>query len=338
MNTKSFTKKDLHILFPVVISGFLCIGLVVLMTKKYNVVNSFGDKLGDLAPVFMTLSGFLALTIIGYLAFSVLNLKNSRKSSISTLNLVTDKMHNFRSIVQLLLNSKMWMDGLKTTINDEFEGLNFFDLKEFYKGKSKLAIEFLQENHKYGETENLYLEMKSLLMTNPKQKRIPSNLDFPELYNTDIIKKWIHHKCGSGLWYFFGYKYTVFKEFLKLELVYDRHQDKIMKLANAIDSDYFEDSSFNEVFLSRLGEYMNKQVLPKLHQNNNNMNTSLSGSMDLMFVIFILLVVFGILLPIFHLIFTMPVILLIISYSIIISLIFLILSCFYQLLIKAMEN
>ena len=60
------------------------------------------------------------------------------------------------------MRSKIWLPGLKEYIDEEFSGLTFFQVKEFYKGKSKLAIEFLQEKNNYAGTENLYLELKSL--------------------------------------------------------------------------------------------------------------------------------------------------------------------------------
>ena len=100
-------------------------------------------------------------------------------------------MHYFRNIIEILLNSKMWLPGLKDYIDDEYDGLTFFDVKEFYKGKSKLAIEFLQENHHYGDTENLYLEMKSLLFTKSKDKRVPKNVIYPKIWFWSTLLFWL---------------------------------------------------------------------------------------------------------------------------------------------------
>ena len=134
-------------------------------------------------------------------------MKKTRSFAIDGLSKITQKMHNFRTIIDILMRSKMWLPGLKEYIDDEFMGLNFFEVKEFYKGKSKLAIEFLQESHHYEDTENLYLEMKSLVMTSPKDKQIPEAIKYPRMYDKDMVSKWLEHKCGSGLWYYFGYKF-----------------------------------------------------------------------------------------------------------------------------------
>ena len=333
MKGKSFT-NDLYAIIPLVISGLLCISLIFLLSEKVNSEENFATTLQSVTNVFIAISGFLAAIIMVYLAAAAFNLKSTRKTAIDALSKVTQKMHQFRSIIEILLHSKMWLAGLKEYIDEEFAGLTFFEVKEFYKGKSKLAIEFLQEHHNFQDTETLYLELKSLLMTDPKEKKVPENISYPRAYSKEIVSKWIEHKCGSGLWYYFGYKYGDFKQSLDYNAVFERHQDKIMTLANTIDNEAFQDSSFNEVFLAKLGEYMNKEVIPKLYQVQESTEKSLPGLMLYLYFIFLFLVIFGILLPIAQLLFTLPIITLIISFSFISSTLFFIAISFYQYIIK----
>lgn len=337
MRKKSFL-KDLHTLIPLVFSGLLCITLVFLLWQKTNIDLLFIETLTNISTIFISISGFLAAFIMVYLASSALGLKKNRVQVIDSLSQITQKMHNFREIVSLLLQSKMWLPGLKDYIDDEFENLNFFEVKEFYKGKSKLAIEFLQESHHYGDTENLYLELKSLLMTKPKERKLSKNVIYPKIYDKDILEKWLEHKCGSGLLYYFGYKYGIYKETLDIDAVFERHQDKIMSLANSIDPEVFEDSSFNEVFLSKLGDYMSNTILPKLFQLQEDVNTKIPKILKYLYSIFLFLVVFGVLLPLGFLLFNLPILLLIISYAIIISIIFFLTTTFYQFLSKEINS
>lgn len=337
MRKKSFF-KDLHALIPLVISGLLCIALVFLLWQKTNSDILFVDTLTNITTIFISISGFLAAFIMVYLASSALGLKKNRVQVIDSLSKITQKMHNFREIVNLLLQSKMWLPGLKEYIDDEFEGLNFFEVKEFYKGKSKLAIEFLQESHHYGDTENLYLELKSLLMTKPKERKLPKNVVFPKIYDKAIIEKWLEHKCGSGLLYYFGYKFGIYKETLDIEAVFERHQDKIMSLANSIDPEVFEDSSFNEVFLSKLGDYMANDVMPNLFQLQEDVNTRMPRILNYLYGIFLFLVLFGVLLPLGFLLFNLPILLLIFSFASVISIIFFITTTFYQFLSKEINS
>jgi len=333
MRNKSFF-KDLSVLIPMVLSGFLCITLVFLLWEKTEADTTFPSTLKEVSTIFISISGFMAALIMIYLAWSAASLKKVRTTAIDSLSKITQKMHSFRNILDLLLRSKMWISGLQEYIDEEFEGLTFFDVKEFYKGRSKLAIEFLQETHHYEETENLYLELKSILMTSTKEKQIPESIRYPKVYNKEIVSKWLEHKCGSGLWYFFGYKYGRYKESLDYNSVFERHQEKIMTLANSIDSEAFEDSTFNEVFLAKLGEYMSKEVIPKLFQFQGRTEKQLPTIMGYLYTIFLFLVVFGVLLPLVFLLFNLSLITLVISYSIVISLIFFIATSFYQFVVK----
>ena len=278
------------------------------------------------------ISAAMSGIILVYMMLSATGMRKDNLSTNSVLGKLTQKMHNFRSIVELLMNSKMWMPGLKEYIDDEFEGLSFFDVKEFYKGRPKLAIAFLQENSPYQDTENLYLELKSLLSTSLKEKNRPESLSYPTLYPNELVKKWLEHKCGSGLWYFFGYKYGSFKEALDFNAVYERHQDKIMTLANAIDSEAFEDSSFNEVFLSKLGEHMSNEVLPKLFQLQSQVSTGLPRTVTLLYAMLMTFLLFGIMTPMAFLLLGLPAILLVISYSIVFALVFFICLSIYPFL------
>ena len=337
MRNKSFI-KDLYALIPLVLSGFLCIALIFLLSQKVTSDTTFATTLKEMSTIFISISGFLAAIIMVYLAWAAFGLKSVRASAIDALSKVTQKMHDFRSIIELLLRSKLWLSELQEYIDEEFAGLTFFDVKEFYKGKSKLAIEFLQENNHFEDTENLYLEMKSLLMTNPREKNIPENIRYPKMYDREMVSKWLEHKCGSGLWYYFGYKFGSFKESLDYTAVFERHQEKIMTLANSIDSEAFEDSSFNEVFLAKLGEYMSKEVIPKLALVQSRTAKQMPSFILYLYIIFLVLALSGILLPLAFLLLNLPIMTLVVSYSIVISSIFFIATGFYRFVMKEVNS
>jgi hypothetical protein len=98
----------------------------------------------------------------------------------------------------------------------------------------------------------------------------------------------------------------MYKGVLNLETVLERHQDKIMVLANAIDNDVFEDSSFNALFLFRPGDSGAK--VPKLNRY--------------LYAIFLCQVQFGEPLPLFFLLFGLPIRMLIFSSSLVAGIIF----------------
>jgi len=331
MKKKSLIKEILAVI-PLVFSGLMCIAIVFVLRQKLSEDISFMETLSNISTTIISISGFLAAIIMVYLASTVMSLKTARNSVVNELSTAVKKMNDFRSIIELLLRSKLWLPRLKEYIDEEYSGLTFFEVKEFYKGNSKLAIEFLQEKHDFAETENLYLELKSLLYTSHRDKKVSETISQPKVYDQKLIEKWLEHKCGSGLWYFFGYKYSVFKDALDLDKVYERHQDKIMTLALSIDNEAFEDSSFNEVFISKLGEYMTKEILPKLFQYQERIGQKVPKIMQYLYSIFMVLIIFGVLLPIITTLLGLSSIFLIVSVAVVISIIFFIATSFYQFL------
>ncbi len=330
--------KDWYSIIAFAISGAICAGLIFLLYDKYLNSLGFEDNLKKLTSIYIGISGFLSAILMVFLAASAMRQKLFKAKIIHKISKTTQKMHNFRTIAEILFNSNIWLPGLKDYIEKDYADLTYFDVKEFYKGKSKLAIEFLQETHHFGETENLYLELKSLLMTDPKDKHIPETINYPIFYDNDIIEKWVEHKCGSGLWYVFGYKFGNYKESLNLEAVFERHREKILTLANTIDQDKFENSSFNEIFFSKLWEHLTKDVIPKLSQFQSHINRKTPRLIYYLYIVFFLLMVFGVLLPLNYLMLGFSVLAIIVGYSIVISTIFYVAVTFHIFLSKEVNR
>ena len=318
MSKKSFS-VNYFVLIPLVFSCILCIFLVYLLDQKTTNTAIFFETLQDQISTIIGISGFTAIFLLGYIVFSIFGLNRIIVSGDNQLNVLIGKMNAARKIIEIIFKSKLWATQVKTFIDDEFAGLSFFEVKEFYKGKSKLAIEFLEEKKGLDDTDTLYLELKSLLFTQPKQKNLPTTIEYPMQYNPAILEKWLEHKVGSGLWYHFGYRFGDFKNTLDLEALHERDQDKIMELANSIDPVSFEESSFNDVFLSKFGEYINKNLIPKLFEAQSNKRNSLPKTLQLLYILFGLMVVLGVLTPLLGILLSLPPFLLILSYSFVIS-------------------
>ncbi len=326
--------RDLLKLTPLTFSGVVGIFLFLQIRQMSLDRPDTSYQIEAQAPLIIGISAGLAALLMVYLALAAVFHKNTRQQAIETLSGFTQKMHYFREIIGLMVRSKIWVPGLKDYIEEEFEGLTFFEVKEFYKGSSQQAIEFLQEHHQYNDTENLYLEFKSLLLTHPSERLNLEQIKYPDVYGRAIVEKWLAHKCGSGLWYYFGYKYGDFKASLDYNAVFERHQDKIMNLALSIDHEAFQDSSFNDVFLAKLGEYMNQEVVPKLMQFKGQTESHLPPIMNYLYVVFALLIGFGVFIPLVSLILQWSPVFLILGISVTLSVLLYIALGFYPYIYK----
>lgn len=324
---KKLFSINYFILTTLVLSGILCIFLIFFLNQKITQTPTFIETLQDQVSLFIAISGFTSIVLLGYIVFSIFSVNQMLSPGNTNLNMLIERMNAARKIIEIILKSKLWLPEVKTFIDDEFEGLSFFDVKEYYKGKSKLAIDYLEEKKGQDDTDTLYLELKSLLYTEPKQKHLPNSIIYPQQYNPAILEKWLEHKVGSGLWYHFGYRFGDFKNALNLDALHERHQDKIMSLAHTVNPSGFEDSSFNDVFLSKFGEYLNKDLIPKLFEAQSDKKNGLSASLKNLYLLFSGMLAVGVLLPLLITLFSLPNILLLVSFSFVISsLVFMVVS------------
>ncbi len=322
---------------PAFVSGIICVGLIYGLE---NFLPEAFKTVENLRYILLLITFISVLLVFIFIAFIFTKASQQRFTGTNLnveINSLTEKVHHFRNIVDILVRSKVWNPGLKEYIDEEFGDLNFFQMKEFYKGRSKLALEFIEENNRYGETENLYLESKSLLLTNPNDAKV-SNFSNPKNYDKTILAKWVAHKCGSGLWYYFGYKYPSFKDELDANRIYERHQEKILSYAIQLDTQRYQDMGFSEELLSKLGEQMSEDIIPRLYELTTQAHKKLPNIVNIAFVLMLILTIFGIFQPIATLLFQLPAIFSFISIAVVMSMLLFMVLAIYPFVMKEVNR
>ena len=270
---------------------------------------------------------FIALILI-FIVSKTAQMRFSGNSLTQEIEKLTQQMHYFRDIADILLRSRVWSPGLPEYMDQEFSNLNYFLVKEFYKGRSKLALEYIEEKDRYGETEVLYLETKALLLNDPTKSNVNSYMN-PREYDVRILKKWDEHKVGKGWNHYFGFKYNQFKDDLDVNRIYERHQEKILKYAIQLDTVRYRNMGFSEELLSKLGAHFSEEVIPQLLNLTVKSETRVPKIVNYAFILLTLLTIFGIFQPIVILLFGLPLLFSFISISfVLMMLLFMILSIY----------
>lgn len=263
------------------------------------------DKIDTILLIICIISILIVIVLFVFILNKTNQIRFSSNTLSTELNALTQKMHHFRNIVDILVRSEVWSKGLKDYIDKEFGGLNYFTMKEFYKGRSKLALEYIEENNRYGDSESLYLESKSLLLDDPSNSKVES-FSNPRKYSPRILKKWVEHKCGSGIWYYFGYKYASYKDELNVNRIYERHQEKILSYAVQLDTHRYQDMGFSEELLSKLGEQMSEEIIPRLFSITMQSQQRIPKIINFAFILLAMITLMGVFLPIATLLFQLP--------------------------------
>jgi hypothetical protein len=313
-------KKFLLILIPIILSVIGFILLVFSLLNKLNSECNFYEILLSTRTDIISISGFLSGIIIAYLATKVLQTRTEKITNLPELNELTQKVHKFRKIMNLLVNSDIWVDGLKEFLRNNYSSLTIYEVRKssYGEGKpTKLKIIFNQdEKNTFGDTLYLYLELKSFIFDEYSyDETLYSESEVPIYYSSQILKKWIKYDCGGNLWYFFDNKLDAFAADLKISKVTPHNKTKIEECTLLIDRDKFNDIKFGPKLLAKLGTHFREDIFPKLLKLQLNNEKGLPAIAKYLCIILYLLLSLGVALPLISKIYSLPPIVDIISVS-----------------------
>lgn len=278
---------------------------LIIMAYSYYTDLKYKYILKNTLSVIITVTGVLIGTVIVYIMSKQSQIIEHTKCKIPKIKELTNKIDCFVKIANYMLNSNLLSDEAKKLIDNEYEGLNYFD----YRKNTYVNANTTEQSIRYCEDErnngisNLYLELRTFC---------PRESDFNDdkykkkehgVYNIDLIEEWVKYDCGNGLWYYFENEYSNYKNNgLNINGNIQRFEKEIFENYLKINDSPDNSSVLDENLFAKLGTkiyniirelYEIQYVADKgLEQKNRDIN-----------IMFSLSIIFGIILPIFDLIF-----------------------------------
>lgn len=320
---------------PTFVSVCGCLAIILGLHQYLPEENT--SQVTSILYLITIISVLLVVILLGFILSKTTQLRFTGNNLAQDIQKLTQQVHYFRDIADILVRSKVWTPGLKEYIDEEFSNLNYFQVKEFYKGRSKLALEYIEEKDRYGETEVLYLETKSLLLNDPTKSKVDGYMN-PKQYDVRMLKKWTEHKVGMGWNHYFGFKYNQFKDELDVNRIYERHQDKILKYAVELDTIRYQDMGFSEELLSKLGMHLSEEVIPQLLTLTLQSVRAVPKILNIAFTLLVVLVIFGILQPVVVLLFSLELIFGFVSIGVVFGLLIFLMLSIYPYITKEINR
>jgi hypothetical protein len=125
---------------------------------------------------------------------------------------------------------------------------------------------------------------------------------------------------------------------LDVNRIYERHQEKILSHAIQLDTQKYQDMGFSEELLSKLGEQMSEEVIPRLYALTTQAHKKLPSIVNIAFVLMLLLTIFGIFQPIATLLFQLPPIFSFISIAVVMSMLLFMVLAIYPFVMKEVNR
>ena len=143
---------------------------------------------------------------------------------------------------------------------------------------------------------------------------------------------------GSGLWHFFGYKYPSFKDELDVNRIFERHQDKILNYAIQLDLNKYQDMGFSEELLSKIGEQMSEDVIPRLLELTLQTRQRVPRIINITYSLMVVLIIFGIFQPLVTFLFVLPALLTYLSIAVVVSMLLFIMLSVYPFVVQEINT
>lgn len=284
---------------PIIVSLLIAGGVFWFLFHRYDCPICFSEALASSRGDILTISGLLSGIIMAYLTSKVLQIREERVSKLPQINELTQKMHRFRSIVSKLLSSDLLPRDARNIVDTKYKGLTFYDYREnsFVDSETTQQSKDYIEDTQCGGLSDLYLELRAFV---PKDhgfdEALYSEFEVSKFYDTQLLEKWVKYDCGNGLWYYFENKYAVYRENFNFN-IYSGYKEEILKNCLQIDKERYQGIQFDAQLLAKLGNQMYSDVIPKLFKAQLSIEKGLPKIVNYLFSIFVLLVVFGVLMP-----------------------------------------
>lgn len=328
LKIQKFIKSYGFVILSILVFTLLIVSLILKLCSNSNFSKSLVESRADIIAV----SGLLAGLIIAYLTAKVLQVRQEKIAKLPELTEQTQRLHKVRSIIDKLIHSDIWPEGVRHFVDKDFSKLSYYQIEEMgFVGvtPTEIAKKFV-EDKRYGGIPSLYLQLKSFV----SQRRVfdytlYTEFDVPVFYKTETIQRWIDYTCGNGLWYYFEHKYSIYKDRLLLDNIYAGDSKEILEKCLQIDKERYKDLEFGPELLAKLGTQLTEDILPSLLRIQRTTDSELPRIIKYLFFISGTLIVFGVGLPIINRIYELSPLLDIISISITISISLYLLLSFY---------
>ena len=298
---KQFKMKTIYKYIAILVSVLVSLIIFKVLFCRLYCQTDFAMTLATSRESILTISGLLSGIIMAYLTSKVLQIREERLAKLPQINELTQKVHKFRSIINKLLSTDLLPQAGRNIVDTKYKGLTFFDYKEisFVGSKpSELLTKYSQDTH-CGGISNLYLELRAFVPKEHKfDETLYSEFEVSKFYETQLLEKWVKYDCGNGLWYYFDNEYAIYKNKYKFD-IYQKYKEEILMNCLQIDKERYQGMQFDNELLAKLGTQMHSDIIPKLFKAQLSIERGLPLIVNYLFVMFVLLVLLGVIIPLF---------------------------------------
>lgn len=287
--------------FSLIVSTIVFIGVTAILVLLYFTNSSIILNIIQIRGYIITVYGVLVGLLVTYIISRAIQTREERMNIFNKYTIYTQKLHKFRAIIHELLMSSFFSQNDINNFKAKHPNVTYFDIQEVLNvdnTNNEKADKYYADKNKKG-FEPFYLELNSFIKSVGFDPTIYSEFDKERYYSPKILEKWIENNCGNCFWYYLEYKKSEYSEFIHWDKIDSTRKEKILKLSLLIDKERYYNMPFDDKFLITLGYQAMEEIIPNVYNLQLKLSQGLPRILKRLLNIVLILIVFGIALPIF---------------------------------------
>lgn len=248
----------------------------------------------------ITVSGILTGIVIAYLFAKQFLLIQKREEKQKEINVLSEKLTLFRKILYRVMNSHdFWINyGDIKKYKQKYKDVSFSDLHGNPKEKKELARKFwLDEKDICSTTADLYLSMEEITGPIETGELWAYERTNSYTYSLDYLRDC--HMPSNQIWYYLKGRYGKHtKGLINDKAIWVLFKNDVTEFASQIDKKYKE-RDFDRHLLGDIGTDFHEEYIPRLIDLTNDNSKGLSKSMTTLIVTLTVILIFGVIIPLF---------------------------------------
>lgn len=291
----------------------ICLGIIAIEISLLIFI-SFDQELSQLdfssnsLELILTINGLFSAILVTYLFNRTSWILSIKKETHNEAIKFSQKITEFRRILKKLTEFYgVWDDdkGTKSLLlQEEYKYIDYYDFKMMsisdYEPEDKDKIEKLKNDKLYnGSQTDLYLGMISLVKDRKSNNPFPDKELYKDYqvkgrYGFEYVKKWVEVGYASRLGYYFQKDYN----FIHFDRLSTESKKYILDASKRINPKY-ADYELNNDLIAEICDDMNEHYFKELLLLLSELRKGLVGIDFIIFIILILSLIFGVLMPFF---------------------------------------
>lgn len=286
--------------------GIISIEVAILVFLRLNLFNLTIDTKSSLELI-LTINGLFSAILVTYFFNRISRTLDSKKEDYNDAVIFSQKITDFRRILKRLTDFYgVWQNDESTKglfLTGKYKNVDYFDFKlasiSDYNPADKDLLNELYDEPRYHEGQSdLFLGMISLVEYRKNQFKefdpiLFSNYLTKGVYTLKFISNCVEIDYAGRLAYWFRSDY----EYIRFNNLSRESKQYILDCLERIDSKKFLKAELNNNTMREICEDMNEHYFKELYQLLVRLNQGLSSLNFLIYLILILCLVFGVLLP-----------------------------------------